>query len=192
MAVRNVMPQSPMSGLGTMNGKGTKTMPQRRKGRSRRLRRRRTNNRSNEAAKCQENAAVPARAFPAIVSAARGPLQACAAAGSRVRNPAHVANMVRPIIRRLTTFGVDRRASSQPTAATLRHVACGNFNTGGMIALGCATRSARWLPASGVVGCGNWGRNRTGCSRMPSPREGAPHPDADWRLPQVTNITQLC
>ena len=117
MAARNVMPQSPMSGLGTMNGKSTKTMPKRRKGRSRRLRRRRTTIAATKQQSARRNAAVPARAFPAIVSAARGPLQACAAAGSRVRNPAHVANMVRPIIRRLTTFGVDRRASPQPTAA---------------------------------------------------------------------------
>ena len=35
-----------------------------------------------------------------------------------------------------------------------RHVACGNSKTGGMIAPGCATRSARCLAASGVVGCG--------------------------------------
>ena len=34
------------------------------------------------------------------------------------------------------------------------HVAVGNSNTGGMIAPGCATRSARWLAASGAVGCG--------------------------------------
>src|SRR4030095_351926 len=35
-----------------------------------------------------------------------------------------------------------------------RHIACCNSNTGGIIAPGGATGSARWLAASGVVGCG--------------------------------------